>query len=769
MAELPKELLEFFTDWNKSTKEQKAAIDETTNVSIYLSRALKNLQEQAKKTDDALKNVNRTQKTEKDAQTELNQATRKFVNTYLEENKRIRQQKKEGEYTAAESKRLLAENESAFQNQMAMLGKSHRGYYEAVVPLTIGLQRMNNLLNNEVTRSLSGFVKNIFTTGVQSSTGLETRINLASSFFDTAFKIASSAAGAIPIIGNSAKELLNTIGETGKSVLDFFGKEAVKLASALKQTSSAGFVFADGLTGLRTAATNAGLTADVFSKALLENREAVMQFGGSMTEGARRVGRVVKEIDVDRLQQLGYGLDEIPGLIAEVGARMRRSGSVTDAEVAKQTLAYAQNLKLIAELTGQDAKTLQAKRDANERDLAFQQFLAAKSPEEAEEIRRQLELLPAASQDLFKEMAQTGGQIFSESGNILAQQAPAIAEMARRLFSAAETGGVTKDTSIEILKDIGTTAKEEIKNLQSFARAAAVLPEYQEVGQKLAESFKTLNAIDYSKIEEVRKQLEQAGRDDPSSKLLREEERKGMQQQIDIQNLVNDQMREYLRIVSALNTPVELLTEGMRNLNRFIRQHFGGPEAEAANAAYLRNNIGTQEQQSEIARMRNRLPGVQAARSLPGSQQNRDTQGFQNLQSAGQVLFAQGQIEDVTVQTVAKYLREHPENPVTAKFIRDNPEFNLNQFALGGIASGPISGYLAKLHGTEAVLPENLTDMLMDAAKSAQTVKEQLPAAINARSASEDLLSDISAKFDNMIELLSSISGHTEMTAARVA
>jgi hypothetical protein len=52
-------------------------------------------------------------------------------------------------------------------------------------------------------------------------------------------------------------------------------------------------------------------------------------------------------------------------------------------------------------LTGQDAKTLQAKRDANERDLAFQQFLADKTPAEAEAIRRQMELLPDAAQDLL--------------------------------------------------------------------------------------------------------------------------------------------------------------------------------------------------------------------------------------------------------------------------------------------------------------------------------------------------------------------------------
>ncbi|NDB58024.1 hypothetical protein EB001_06225 [bacterium] len=744
----------------RSIREQEDVYLSLGKTSLKLQNSFDELVKAEKENTDILNKNSEAAKKELAARTQFDQALRRNARQYIEDERRIRQAKKNQEITGEEAQRLLNENTKNYADSLEGVNRDSVSYLNAQVFFARNLGKVNDFLNNEFTRTLNGFVKGIFTAGVQSASGLETRIQIASTTFETAFKLAASAAGAIPIIGDSAKELVTKIGEGGKALLDFFGKEAVKLAGALKQTSSAGFVFADGLTGLRTAATNAGLTADIFSKALLENREAVMQFGGSMTEGARRVGRVVKEIDVDRLQQLGVGLDEIPGLIAEVGARMRRSGSVTDVEVARQTEKYAQNLRLIAELTGQDAKTLQAKRDANERDLAFQQFLAAKSPAEAEEIRRQLELLPAASQDLFKEMAQTGGQIFSESGNILAQQAPAIAEMARRLFSAAETGGVTKDTSIEILKDIGTTAKEEIKNLQSFARAAAVLPEYQEVGQKLAESFKTLNAIDFNKIDEVRKQLEQAGRDDPSSKLLREEERKGMQQQVDLQNLVNGQMKEYLRIVSALNTPVELLTEGMRTLSRFIREHFGGPEAEAANAAYLRNNISQQEQNTEISRLRGRMTVQQQSPIL--SSENIDVQELGRSLGVG-----------TSPPDVVDYIRENPSDQRVIDFLTSHPGIHLERFgsgqALGGILSGPTTGYLAKLHGTEAVLPENLTDMLMDAAKSAQTVKEQLPAAINARNASEDLLSDISAKFDNMIEILNSISGHTEMTAARVA
>jgi hypothetical protein len=762
MADSPEELKKLQDVLIRSIREQEDVYLGLKRTSEKLKIAFNDLEEAEKENTDLLNKNSEAAKNENKARIIFDQAIRRSTKQYIEDERRIRQAKKNQEITGEEANRLLKENKDQFSKDLKDINRDSNLVIQSQIFFARNLDRVNYLLNNEVSKTLSGFVKNIFTAGTQTASGLETRIQIASNTFETAFKLAASAAGAIPLIGGGAKELVTQIGEGGKALLDFFGKEAVKLASSLKQTSSAGFIFADGLTGLRTAATDAGLTTDLFSKALQENREAVLQFGGNLTEGAKRIGNVTKELGdkgVDRLQQFGYGLDEIPGLIAEVGARMRRSGSVTDAEVAKQTLAYAQNLKLIAELTGQDAKTLQAKRDANEKDLAFQQFLAAKSPAEAEEIRRQLELLPAASQDLFKEMAQTGGQIFSESGNILAQQAPAIAEMARRLFSAAETGGVTKDTSIEILKDIGTTAKDEIKNLQSFARAAAVLPEYQEVGQKLAESFKTLNAIDFSKIDQLRADLDKAGRDDESSKLLREEERKGMREQVDIQNKVNDQLGRYLKVVEALNTPVDTLLGGLKKLSDYIDQHFADADTRAKRdtAARLQNEENKQEQARLASKLDLRAYGI-----VP-----KDTP---KLVSAGDTMTTDG----TRTNTFIGLPKETPKLVGAGDTMRTDGTRaytfgGIEGQADGGIVSGPRNGYLAKLHGTEAVLPENLTDMLMDAAKSAQTVKEQLPMAMNTRNESTDLLAEINSKFDSMIELLGSISGHTETTAARVA
>ena len=108
-------------------------------------------------------------------------------------------------------------------------------------------------------------------------------------------------------------------------------------------------------------------------------------------------------------------------------------------------------------------------------------------------------------------------------------------------------------------------------------------------------------------------------------------------------------------------------------------------------------------------------------------------------------------------------------NDVVAKFIRNNPNFNLNQFALGGISSGPRSGYMATLHGTEAILPENLTNMLLDSAKANQTLRDQLPSSNVRPDRTEDLLSMLNTKFEDMISLLDDISSHTERTSVRVA
>jgi hypothetical protein len=102
---------------------------------------------------------------------------------------------------------------------------------------------------------------------------------------------------------------------------------------------------------------------DQYSRVVQANSRALGDSGVGVAEGAAAMGRVGKIFDQNggkvrtELRNLGYGLEEQAALTAQTMANMRRSagGKSTDAAVAEQTQKYAENLRTIAQITGEDA------------------------------------------------------------------------------------------------------------------------------------------------------------------------------------------------------------------------------------------------------------------------------------------------------------------------------------------------------------------------------------------------------------------------------
>jgi hypothetical protein len=770
-------------DTPESLKKLAQLLSEQSDVYLSLNGTVNNLNAQLENYNEKLRKAGVSEdKLRKDyliSQGGIN----RLVRDAIKDEERLRRARKANEISIEEYNEAIESLKDTTARALNKLPAELQEGATKSLALLGSLESVGRLLNNDLTRGIKDFVSGIGNAYQSSKTGLEMSINIANSTFDVIFKLANSAAGAIPIVGSYAQSAISAVGESGKALLDFYGKETTKLQGAFMSATSAGFVFADGLTGLRNAASNAGLTVDLFAKALTEHRESVAQFGGSLTEGAKRIGNVTKVINVDRLQQLGYGLDEIPGLIADVGARMRRSGTVTDAEVARQTQAYAQNLRIIAELTGQDAKTLQQKAEQNERDLAFTQFLADKTPEEAEKIRQQMALLPPAAQDLFKEMAQTGGQIFSEQGNILAQQAPAVAQMARQLFSATEQGNLNAETSTNILKELGATAAEQIKSVRAFGTAAAIIPEFGEVGQKMAETYKMLAPLaDGKTIEDILANVRKAGVDDPDSQKLRKAERDGMEKMVDIQNKVVVGLSLYLKTVDALNVPTSALLDGLNLLNDKIRELTGSQARSEFTDTML------QAGRAAASGQRLSTAGTGLFGSGP-SQQETARYGLEHMTDAHLQKLAQATtttvdkiIESAGYASLEEFNRARATATSRAQADADEmarqAQENVTQPALaeGGLVRGPNSGFTATLHGSEAVIPlpdginaEMFEEFFRGKTATSDNSLEMIRVQQNTSNQQIDLLGMLNEKFDQMISLMHDVAGHTETTAARVA
>lgn len=203
---------------------------------------------------------------------------------------------------------------------------------------------------------------------------------------DVAAGIGTAAAGLLGPFSGAGTGLVNAMSAAAKAVIDFattllkmaneiFAKEFQKSADALKEYTKVGASFAGGMMEMRDIAHDSGMGIKQLTAAAVASSEEIRNMGLTQGEGARIMAQSAKSLATtigksggtmrDELLALGYTYEEQAGLVAQYGATLKASGqdikNLAPAELAKQTKDYAVNLKVISDITGQDAKKLMDK------------------------------------------------------------------------------------------------------------------------------------------------------------------------------------------------------------------------------------------------------------------------------------------------------------------------------------------------------------------------------------------------------------------------
>lgn len=201
--------------------------------------------------------------------------------------------------------------------------------------------------------------------------------------------VASGLASAIPVVGGAVSGVVNALGTAAKAAIDFaasvlkmanqvFAQEFKKSADMLHNFSKAGASFAGGMTEMRNIAHSSGVTMDVFSKIVMSSGEEIRNMGLNQADGARAVADGMKALTTtvgrsgnnlrDEMLAMGFTYEEQGQIVAQMGAQMKAQGqnikNLAPSELARQTKEYATNLKVISDITGQDAKKLMEKARA---------------------------------------------------------------------------------------------------------------------------------------------------------------------------------------------------------------------------------------------------------------------------------------------------------------------------------------------------------------------------------------------------------------------
>ena len=609
---------------------------------------------------------------------------------------------------------------------------------------------------------------------------IELATSATTTFYSTVGSVSTSVGDALTGAGTAATQFGNGTSKTSKSVrglglaaegigigLSYFGKtisliakevmpilnaELNKAFNSFNAINSSGAMFADGLTGMVKAASNSQLTLTEFSDVLKASSPELASLGIGVTDAAKRMGEVGvvmrREGITASLKNLGLTAKEQAEAVASTMAQMRQGGnqfSASNEVVAVQTQKYAENLKIIAAITGEDAKKQEAKvRDEANR-LAFQQALAGKSSEEQGNILNAMKNMSDAQRKAFEETVVFGNAVTPASAALM-QQSEGFANIVKTAASDFQNGTLDATKMRQTQAQFGEQAMQDLINnkgiaMAGFAGVGGLAGELETVMTAELQFRKNFTPQAIAAAEEAAKAAEKTT--DPLTVGVEKAAQAGRDLATAIQTSLLDS-----KVLSNFADEVAKTTSYIAGkVNEFGGGKPNGGNNETQEKSWWQSYVESGGI-GKTLQAAGALTGVAAAVTTPAA-----ATGIGAVIPGGLATIA-GALEAAGL---------------FAQMIG---------YAEGGIASCPDTGYMAKLHGTEAVLPENLTSMLTDVAENKMDESSRIDLInsivsknsnqdMNANS-SDSLMNILIAKVDDLIDATQDVARYTKETSVRI-
>ena len=567
---------------------------------------------------------------------------------------------------------------------------------------------------------------------------LQTQINLFTAVskigVDIVTALGKGITGIIPIVGSGLAQFVGALGTAAKAVIgvvstlltainEVLQKELEKRA-AMFDTLNATFAnFAGGMAEMTALAGQSGIGIKNFSEAIAGARPFIQGMGvdagtasqllaKSMGAAGTAIGKGGNSVR-NELFALGYSYKDQGKLFAQYMAQLKTSGvnlaSVAPDSLARQTEEYAKHLKVLSDLTGQNAEQLLAQARAESQRGALMTQL------NAEQSR--------AFQDAYASMAALPGQ-----------QGPKLqAALGQMLAGGVVTDPVIAGNQIimDMLKKTATQVSagniDMVKATQSNLAQAA--DAYRAAGDSATDFATLMNPSGTSSVAQGMSQFGNALREyryDPNAATTAMKAADSQAATVDIYNALTATMTGFqvqMEAVtgSALPTYNQILMDSTKKTLDFV----------TAQIDAFTEFMNSQKQFTDIMKYLGKvLGGVPGGQFVQGGAQKivnaADTIGFG----------APGIVSAAGIDLLA-----NPDNPGPTPAVPADPNAagsssaaqaaiasGAGSFDVGGIAEGTTAGYQAVLHGTEAVvpLPDNRSiPVSMDSSSLTAAVNQQ--------------------------------------------
>lgn len=478
---------------------------------------------------------------------------------------------------------------------------------------------------------------------------------------------------ALTAVGGIIEGLTPAMSGLAKFGIAFMTQELEKTTNSLRVMTSAGASFSGGLTELRQVSTASGVGIETFTKIVADTQPTFHALGITGTESTRLLSQgmnsLTKTVKLsngaqistrDQLLNLGYSYEEQGSIMALFMQQQKIAGknlaNIAPAELAKQTKEYAINLKAISDITGKDAKKLLEKAQAE----SMRGALLGKLTEDQQKSFGQAYATVAGFGDVLGPKMQIAMEQILSGGSVTD---PIIAANEDAMILVNKmVAGVTSGNKNMIAETqqnmhaMGVAARDSSLGLQTdFARLEGItdpmIAGLAETNNAAIAFSNSTNEAGQLAVDTAKAQAETM---DPASRNFAAATAAVEDFKVKMEAVATDLMPKYTNaMVLAIDTTKQLVTEAMRIAGL-------GPEATKQHTA-TENLMHLGESAATGAGI-GMLGGSFAPITVP----------------VGAIIGMGKAIYDIASD---------------------------KGYANGGVASGPISGYTEKLHGTEAVVP----------------------------------------------------------------
>ena len=457
-------------------------------------------------------------------------------------------------------------------------------------------------------------------------------------------------------------------------------------------------------------AREAGLTSDQFSRMLVDNSKPLSAVFGGVHKASKILGEELynlhSEGNVVREQFVALGMapDEMTASMVEYANMQRiltKGQQLQQGELAAQTLKYQQNLKSISAITGQNAKEMQAEREARLRNAAFMakidELNAAGKHAEAAALQEAVDAAAKfgpAQEALAMEIA-VHGHAVSKTSHMTAMTNKALADTTQANIDATKGFTGTAEEAAKMNLEAYDAKKDEIEagraQMRDLAKmsnlginselVSAVEQTYVETRDHIDKTG-TLASEFTSTMEQLRDaQTEEIKAVQGRTKIIAEEAQRQQQMRVMTEAATEGVADNVLKVSTSLSQINEQFEISRRSVIQTLQEHINNLTSSAVNATpeNIYNAIikVIESTFSDKETVEEKQKKVEQAATIQMTLNPEDTAAL--LQYGNELLNKQ------------------------KKAI--GPSQDGKAFALGGIATGPQTGYRALLHGTEAVVP----------------------------------------------------------------